>query len=127
MTRPLWWDDGTYSGGEHPGLEIKQIIESYRSTQVEAAHKLGISPAHLSDVLRGNRGITPRLAVALSRYCGLTPVYWLKAQQEYDLYQQVEECRRIDAEQEAQRKLARPPRPPAPVNPPRPVNHRPVA
>lgn len=40
---------------------IKQMVQD-RGTQLEVARELDISPAHLSDILKGNRNISDAVA-----------------------------------------------------------------
>jgi addiction module HigA family antidote len=42
--------------------------------------------AHLSEVIRGSRGVSPDAALRLSRVLGPSPEFWLNLQQAVDLY-----------------------------------------
>lgn len=43
---------------------LRERIAAYK-TQAQSAAALGVSPAHLSDILNGHREISPKLARAL--------------------------------------------------------------
>jgi len=72
----------------HPGRILKQdCIEPLNLTITEAAMKLGISRQSLSEIVNGKTGITPSMALKLSKAFSTTPEFWLNMQQKYDLAQ----------------------------------------
>ncbi len=52
----------------------------------EAAKGLGVSRKALSELLNGKSGISPLMAIRLSKGFGGTPESWLKQQVAYDLW-----------------------------------------
>lgn len=71
----------------HPGEVIKELcIEPLGLTVTEAAKGLGVSRKALSELLNGKSGISPLMAIRLSKGFGGTPESWLKQQVLYDLW-----------------------------------------
>jgi len=70
----------------HPGEFIySQCVEPSGFTITEAAAALGVTRPGLSDLLNGKRGISPEMAVRLSKLFGGTEESWLARQAQYDL------------------------------------------
>lgn len=71
----------------HPGEVIKELcIEPLGLTVTDAAKGLGVSRKALSELLNGKSGISPLMAIRLSKGFGGTPESWLKQQVLYDLW-----------------------------------------
>lgn len=76
----------------HPGEIIrKDCLEPLGLTVTEAAEGLGVSRKHLSELLNGHAGISPEMAIRLSKAFGGSPKSWLTQQMQYDLWQAQEE------------------------------------
>lgn len=76
----------------HPGELIrKDCLEPLDLTVTEAAEGLGVSRKHLSELLNGHAGISPQMAIRLSKAFGGSPESWLTQQMQYDLRQAQEE------------------------------------
>ncbi len=72
----------------HPGEIIRDLyIEPLDLTVTQAAAGLGVSRKTLSMLLNGHAGISPEMAVRLSKAFGRTPEGWLQLQMQYDLAQ----------------------------------------
>ena len=72
----------------HPGgTELHDCIEPLGLTITEAAQKLGVSRFTLSELVNGKRGISPEMAVRLSKAFGASAESWLAQQAQYDLAQ----------------------------------------
>jgi len=72
----------------HPGAFIRrQCLEPLGLTVTEAAKGLGISRNTLSLLLNGRLGISPEMAIRLSKAFGGSPESWLTQQMQYDLWQ----------------------------------------
>lgn len=69
----------------HPGVYLREIIEELRLSQYRLAQDLGVTAARISHVVRGQRPVTPELALRLGRYFGQSPRYWLNLQSRYDV------------------------------------------
>jgi antitoxin HigA-1 len=70
----------------HPGLVVLQeCIEPLNLTISGAAAALGVTRNTLSELVNGKRGISPEMAVRLSKVFGGTEEGWLMQQAKYDL------------------------------------------
>ena len=71
----------------HPGEIIKEFcVEPLGLTVTKAAESLGITRKTFSMLLNGKSGISPEMALRLSKVFGRTPEGWLKLQLQYDLW-----------------------------------------
>lgn len=72
----------------HPGEIIRDLyVEPLELTVTQAAAGLGVSRKTLSLLLNGHAGISPEMAVRLSKAFGRSPEGWLQLQMQYDLAQ----------------------------------------
>ncbi len=72
----------------HPGgLVLRQCIEPLGLTITQAAVALGVTRTTLSELVNSKRGISPEMAVRLSRVFGGSAESWLTQQARYDLAQ----------------------------------------
>lgn len=71
----------------HPGEIIKGFcIEALDITVTDAAKSLGVARKTFSALLNGRSGISPEMAIRLSKVFGRSPEGWLKLQLQYDLW-----------------------------------------
>ena len=76
----------------HPGEVVREdCIEPLDLTITEAAEGLGVSRKHLSALVNGRAGISPKMAIRLSKAFGGSPESWLSQQMQYDLRQAEED------------------------------------
>ena len=72
----------------HPGgFVLRQCIEPLGLSITAAAAALGVTRATLSELVNEKRGISPEMAVRLSKVFGGTEQGWLIQQAQYDLAQ----------------------------------------
>jgi antitoxin HigA-1 len=72
----------------HPGEFIVAVyLEPHGITGRELASRLGVSPSTLNRVLTGKSGISPEMALRLSKCLGRSAESWLAMQHGYDLWQ----------------------------------------
>ena len=72
----------------HPGEVIKEFcIEALGLTITEAANGLGVSRKTLSAIVNGRSGISPEMAIRISKAFGGSAESWLIQQSQYDLWQ----------------------------------------
>lgn len=72
----------------HPGEVVRrQCLEPLGLSVTAAATGLGVSRNTLSMLLNGRAGISPEMAIRLSKGFGGTPESWLRHQMQYDLWQ----------------------------------------
>jgi len=76
----------TMKNPPHPGIVVLQeCIEPLGLTITDAAHALGVTRNTLSELVNAKRGISPEMAVRLSKVFGGTAEGWLVQQAQYDL------------------------------------------
>src|SRR2546429_8822642 len=81
----------------HPGEIIRNLcIEPLGLTITQAAQGLGVTRKTLSQVLNGRSGISPEMAIRLSKAFRRSPECWLALQSLYDLAQITKEGATID-------------------------------
>lgn len=69
----------------HPGEIIREFcVRPLDLTVTEAAEALGVSRKTLSTLLNGSAGISPEMALRLSKVFGRTPEAWLRLQLQFD-------------------------------------------
>ena len=64
---------------------LQECIEPLGVTITDAAHALGVTRNTLSELVNGKRGISPEMAVRISKVFGGTAEGWLVQQAQYDL------------------------------------------
>lgn len=70
----------------HPGsVVLRQCIEPLGLTITDAATALGVTRTTLSELVNGKRGVSPEMAVRLSKIFGGSAESWLVQQAQYDL------------------------------------------
>jgi antitoxin HigA-1 len=70
----------------HPGEVLREYLPD-TLTMTEVAERLGVTRQALSAVMNGRSGISPEMAVRLSKALGTSPDLWLGLQMQYDLWQ----------------------------------------
>lgn len=84
----------------HPGEVIVAVyLEPHGITGRELAARLGVSPSTLNRVLTGKSGISPEMALRLSKCLGRSAESWLAMQHSYDLWQARKRIDLSDVEQ----------------------------
>ena len=72
----------------HPGRIVRSAcLVPLGLSVAEGAKVLGVSRQTLSNVVNGRSGISPEMAIRLSKAFGSTPETWLRMQLAYDLAQ----------------------------------------
>jgi addiction module HigA family antidote len=72
----------------HPGEFIAEVyLKPNRLSGRELAAKLGVAASTLNRVLTGTSGISPEMALRLSKVLGRSPESWLAMQYNHDLWQ----------------------------------------
>ena len=68
----------------HPGETIADVLEERGITQSELASSAGVSPAYVSNVIAGKKGISANLARGLEYAIGVPKSFWLNLQANYE-------------------------------------------
>ena len=72
----------------HPGEFITDVyLEPNKLSGRELAAKLGVAASTLNRIVTGVSGISPEMALRLSKALGRSPESWLAMQYNYDLWQ----------------------------------------
>lgn len=70
----------------HPGRIVKSAcLEALGLSVTEGAKILGVTRQALNNVVNGKSGISPEMAIRLTKAFGSTPDTWLRMQMAYDL------------------------------------------
>lgn len=68
----------------HPGETIADVLEDRGITQAELASRAGVSPAYVSNVIAGEKGISANFAMGLEYALGVPKSFWLNLQANYE-------------------------------------------
>lgn len=72
----------------HPGEFIQEAYLAPNALSCrELSSKLDVAPSTLNRILKGSSGISPEMALRLSKALGRSPESWLAMQDSYDLWQ----------------------------------------
>ena len=86
----------------HPGRIVRHdCLEPLALTVTAAAKVLGVTRQTLNNIIHGKSGISPEMAIRLSKAFGSTPETWLRMQLAYDLAQ----ARKKESKIKVQRQL----------------------
>ncbi len=70
----------------HPGLIVRyDCLEPLELSVTEGANILGVTRQALNNVVNGKSGISPEMAIRLTKAFGSTEETWLRMQLAYDL------------------------------------------
>lgn len=80
----------------HPGRNVlRDCLEPLDLSITKGAEILGVTRLTLSNVVNGKNGISPEMAIRLSKAFGGGPEVWLGMQSDYDLAQAMKKADRI--------------------------------
>ncbi|MGH6894351.1 MAG: HigA family addiction module antitoxin [Dongiaceae bacterium] len=80
----------------HPGEHIRHdCLEPLELSVTEAAAILRVTRQALNNLVNGRSGISPEMAIRLSKAFGGSPEVWLGMQTDYDLAQAMKKAARI--------------------------------
>ena len=72
----------------HPGEFLKELyLEPHGLSVRKVAEYLDISASTLTRLINGQSGVSPEMALRLSKAIGRSPESWLSMQRNYDLWQ----------------------------------------
>lgn len=75
----------------HPGLKLRDALDSLGLNITEASQQLGVTRAALSRVMNGRAAISPSMALRLEAWLGIErggrAELWLAEQASFDLWQ----------------------------------------
>jgi antitoxin HigA-1 len=83
----------------HPGKAVRvSCLEPLGLTVTDGARVLGVTRQALSNLLNGKSGISPEMAIRLSKAFGSTPETWIGMQAAYDLAAAMKQEKSIQVE-----------------------------
>jgi addiction module HigA family antidote len=70
----------------HPGeVLLEDFLKPVGQSQYALAKAIGVPQIRVSEIVRGERAVTPDTALRLARYFGTSAEFWLGMQATYDL------------------------------------------
>lgn len=69
-----------------PGEVLREWLTERGITQSEVAARMGVAPPEVSKLVNGHDRITPRMALALERACGINADVLARMQTDHDLH-----------------------------------------
>jgi addiction module HigA family antidote len=70
----------------HPGVLLREdFLEPLGITPYRLAKATGLTPIHISELLRGRRNVTAKTALLLGKFFDQSPQFWLNLQNRHDL------------------------------------------
>ncbi len=80
----------------HPGRLVKhECLKPLGLSITKAAEILGVTRLTLSNLVNGKNGVSPEMAIRLSKAFGSSPEVWLGMQMDFDLTQAEKNADRI--------------------------------
>ena len=71
----------------HPGEFIRSVyLEPFGLSTRSLAENLAVSPSTLNRIINGKSGVSPEMALRLSKALGRSPESWLAMQDAFDLW-----------------------------------------
>ena len=71
----------------HPGEVLQDELQEVGLTQSALAKHIGVLPKTINEICRGKRGISPKMAMKLSKALGGAPRFWLNLQNNWEISQ----------------------------------------
>ena len=69
----------------HPGRILKEDLDDMAVSGRELARQINVPPNRISQIIRGQRGITGDTALRLGRWFGTSAEFWMNLQKTYEL------------------------------------------
>jgi addiction module HigA family antidote len=69
----------------HPGRILKRELDARALSANRLALSLRVNSGRITEILNGQRGISPDTALRLGRYFGNSPRFWANLQTTYEL------------------------------------------
>ena len=83
----------------HPGEHVKlNCLEPLGLSVTDGARAIGVSRQALSALVNGKAGVSPEMAVRLSKVFGSSARHWMQLQLNYDLWRAEQRAEDIEVE-----------------------------
>ena len=69
----------------HPGEILRDELDEIGVTPTELSRQINVPPNRVTQIVRGQRGVTGDTALRLGRWFGSSAQFWLNLQSAYDL------------------------------------------
>jgi antitoxin HigA-1 len=78
----------THKAPTHPGeMLLEEFLKPLELTQTELAKRIGVPFQRINGLVNARHGITPDMALRLSRAFGTSPAFWMNHQLRWELFQ----------------------------------------
>jgi len=84
----------------HPGIILKNELESRLMTQKEFAQNIDMQVTMLNEIIKGKRPITPDIALAIEKAIDIPADFWLNMQMQFELDEARIKVRNIERTQQ---------------------------
>ncbi|MBR1765901.1 MAG: HigA family addiction module antidote protein [Bacteroidales bacterium] len=68
----------------HPGEVLDSELKERGIRQKDFAQRIGITPSHLNELLKGKRSFTTAIAMAVEQELGINYEFWMRMQYGYE-------------------------------------------
>ena len=83
----------------HPGVTLKELLESLSMTQIELAERTGLTPKTINEIIQEKNPITPETALKLSSVFGMSPTFWNNLERNYqETVARIERDKKLESE-----------------------------
>ena len=69
----------------HPGKVLAEELEARKILKKDFALLVGLQPPHLSELIKGKRHVSAKLALQFEKILGIDAGFWLRLQMAHDL------------------------------------------
>lgn len=69
----------------HPGRILKEDLDDIGISARELARQINVPPNRITQIMRGQRGISGDTALRLGHWFGMSPEFWMNLQKTYEL------------------------------------------
>ncbi|MFT4188279.1 MAG: HigA family addiction module antitoxin [Aeromicrobium sp.] len=70
----------------HPGeILFEEFLKPLGISQYRLAQTIGVSPRRINEIVHGQRRVTPETGIRLSRALGMSELFWVHLQADYDI------------------------------------------
>lgn len=77
----------THREPTHPGeMLLEEFLQPMEITQRELAAAIHVPYQRINELVNKKRGVTPRTALRLARFFGVSADFWLNLQMRWDLF-----------------------------------------
>mgnify|MGYP006273389999 FL=1 len=71
----------------HPGIILlEEFLEPLGISQTQLTKAINVPEQQINDLIHGQQGVTPGIALRLAKFFGTTPDFWLNFQRRWELY-----------------------------------------